>query len=128
MCLFVWQQGFFQLLEEQLESISKPSLCLFSKFAAVGLSPVKEDFRPARSACVRRLKGHREEVVVTNLWLGIFQSSVGKVLGGESGSSLAGRQTQVNGDLGGPGLRSRQRSSPGTEQPFLLLPYGSAEL
>lgn len=55
-----WQQGFLQLLEEQLESISKCSLCLFSKFVAVALSPVKEDFRPAHSQFTRRLNRHRE--------------------------------------------------------------------
>lgn len=90
MCLFVWQQGFLQLLEEQLESISKPSLCLFSKFVAVALSPVNKGLGPACPAFVQRLNGHREQAVAANLWLGTFQSSVGIVLQGESGSSVAG--------------------------------------
>lgn len=44
MCLFVWQQSFLQLSEEQLESVSEPCLRLFSKFVAVVLSLVKEGF------------------------------------------------------------------------------------
>lgn len=122
MCPFVWQQDFLQLLEEQLESISKASLCLFSKFAAVALSPVKEDFGPARSAFVQRLNGHREQAVATNLWLGASQSSVGGVLRGESGSSVAGRRARVNGGFRGPGRSSRQCSSRGTSTPFSSFP------
>lgn len=104
--LLVWQQGFLQPWEEKLESISMPSLCLFSKFVAVVL--LERGLWAGLPCPCAEANGHREQAALTICGWGHSK---------QRGRSAMGRVWELR----GPGLSSLQCCSRGTEHPILLL-------
>lgn len=86
----LWHQGSLQLLEEQPESSSKPSLCLFSKFVAV-----KEDLGPARSAFMQaewaQRTGGSDKFVAGDISKQCGQSAAGRVWEQHVGAMSSGK-------------------------------------